>query len=270
MWYHGFGDAFMTKEQLKLQLADQDLLPTDTVAIHTSLRAVGPIEGGADGLIDAFCEYLCDGLFLVPTHTWDSVNAAQPVYDAARTVPCIGAVPTAAAFRGDGVRSLHPTHSMWAHGMAAAEYIQGEELAKTPAAPNGCWGRLADVGAKILLIGVDNSKNTFIHALDELAALPDRRGPSYETTMRSADGQIFHGQMSPHFCSRCSDVSKYYVNFEEALTATGAQRFGRLGQAQVRIVDAAACRNTILRIYQRADHDICIGPETLPAALYLP
>ena len=260
----------MTKEQLKFQLAELGLLPSDTVVIHTSLRSVGPVEGGADGLIDAFCEYLCNGLFLVPTHTWASVNADHPVYHAACSVPCIGAVPRAAAARRDGVRSLHPTHSLWAFGRNAAAYVQGEELAETPAPPGGCWARLADVGAKILLIGVNNSKNTFIHSLDELAGLPDRLGRPYTTTLIASNGRTVRGQMTPHHCSRCADVSKYYVNFENALTALGAQTFGRLGQAQVRVVDAAACRDMILRIYRRADHDVCIAPEQFPESWYLP
>ena len=260
----------MTKEQLKRQLAELGLSPSDTVVIHTSLRSVGPVDGGANGLIDAFCEYLHEGLFLVPTHTWAGVNADQPVYDAAHSVPCIGAVPRAAAARQDGVRSMHPTHSLWAFGQNAAAYVQGEEFAATPAPRGGCWARLADAGAKILLIGVNNSKNTFIHALDELAELPDRLGQPYATTLVAADGRITHGQMTPHLCSRCSDVSKNYVNFEAALTTLGAQTFGRLGQAQVRVVDAAACRDIILRIYSRADHDVCIAPEQIPEAWYLP
>lgn len=260
----------MTKEQLKLQLKELGLLPSDTVVIHTSLRSVGPVEGGADGLIDAFCEYLQEGLFLVPTHTWAGVNAVQPVYDAAHSVPCIGAVPRAAAARRDGVRSLHPTHSIRAFGRNAADYVRGEETAETPTPKEGCWARLAEAGAKILLIGVDNSKNTFIHSLDEEAGLPDRLGRPYETTLIAPDGRTLHGRMAPHFCSRCPDVSKHFVNFEEALTALGAQRFGRLGRAQVRVVDAAACREIILRIYSRADHDVCIAPERIPEAWYLP
>ena len=39
--------------------------PNDTVLIHISLKSVGEVADGADGLIDAFCEYLTDGLFLV-------------------------------------------------------------------------------------------------------------------------------------------------------------------------------------------------------------
>ena len=51
-----------TKDQLKNQLAGMGILPTDTVLIHTSLKAVGPVENGPDGFIDAFCEYLSEGL----------------------------------------------------------------------------------------------------------------------------------------------------------------------------------------------------------------
>ena len=69
------------KEELKRQMAEMGLKSTDTVLIHISLKAVGETENGADGIIDAFCEYLSDGLFLVPTHTLDSVNAKNPVFD---------------------------------------------------------------------------------------------------------------------------------------------------------------------------------------------
>ena len=88
-----------TKEYLKSQLLEMGLKPTDTVMIHTSLRAVGKTENGADGVIDAFCEVLSDGLFLVPTHTWNSVHKNQPVFDVNKTVPCIGALPTRPHFK---------------------------------------------------------------------------------------------------------------------------------------------------------------------------
>ena len=71
----------ITKLELQDQIRKMGILPTDTVLVHTSLRAVGAIEGGADDLIDAFTEYLTDGLFLVPTHTWATVNKEPHVYD---------------------------------------------------------------------------------------------------------------------------------------------------------------------------------------------
>ena len=47
-----------TKEELKAQIRAMGILPTDTVLVHSSLRAIGPVENGADGIIDAFREVL--------------------------------------------------------------------------------------------------------------------------------------------------------------------------------------------------------------------
>ena len=58
-----------TIEELKEQIRAMGIEQDDTVLIHTSMRAVGPVENGAHGVIDAFCQVLSDGLFLVPTHT---------------------------------------------------------------------------------------------------------------------------------------------------------------------------------------------------------
>lgn len=87
----------------------------DKLTLHCSLRSIGKIENGADGFIDAFSEYLSDGLFIVPTHTWNSVCRSNPFYDVRSTMPCIGTLckggslphgrcplPAANAF-GDGI-----------------------------------------------------------------------------------------------------------------------------------------------------------------------
>ena len=104
--------SLITKHDIFTFLEDAGIKHDDILTIHCSLRAIGKIENGADGLIDAFCEYLHDGLFIVPTHTWDKVWKESPHYDVRSTVPDIGKLAEVAAFRKDGVRSLHPTHSV--------------------------------------------------------------------------------------------------------------------------------------------------------------
>lgn len=258
-----------TREDLQRDMQKMGLKKDDTVLIHTSLRAVGEIENGADGLIDAFCDYLCDGLFLVPTHTWDSVTAKNPVYDVRKSVPCIGTLPRIAAFRPDGVRSLHPTHSIWAHGRRAKEFIAGEENASSPAPVGFAWDRLADEGAKILLIGVTHNRNTFIHSVDERAQLADRLAPEpFDVTIIDENGRSVVRSMRPHRCSRTNDVSQFYVNFERPLIEMGAQTMGTLGNAQVRIVDATKCREVVLRIYSRSPEDIFTDYTDIPETLY--
>ncbi len=266
----------ITKEQLTEDIRAMGIAPTDTVMIHTSMRAIGDVEGGADTVIDAFCEVLSDGLFLVPTHTWATVGPRNPLYDVRASVPNIGALPCAAARREDGVRSLHPTHSMWAKGARAAEFVSGEEKALTPTPPGFAWSRLADVGAKILLLGVGLDKNTYIHAVDELYDLPDRLASEpYTVTIRDYDGQEISRPCYPHHCSRTWDVSGHFVNFEPAFLACGVMTFGKLGNACVRIVDAKKCRDTVLRIYEsaaaddtRTDKDLCVEYLDIPASYY--
>lgn len=259
----------VSKKQLKEQLKKMGILPTDTVLIHTALKAVGEVEDGADGFIDAFCEYLSDGLFVVPTHTWDNVNADHPYYDVCSTVPCIGTVPKIAAFRKDGVRSLHATHSVWAHGKDAEDYVRGEENASSPGPRGFCWDKLADRHAKILLIGVLNNRNTFIHSVDEYVGLPDRISEQpYEVTIVDYEGKEIKRPMHGHRCSKTNDVSQFYVNFEKPMVEMGVQTFGELGNATVRIVDAYGCRELVSRIYRRAETDIFTEFRELPEALY--
>ena len=254
-----------TKEQLKAQLAQMGIKPSDNVLIHTSFKAVGPVEGGPEGFIDAFCEYLTEGLFLVPTHTWSNVTRKQPVYDVKTTVPCIGLIPRTAAFRPDGVRSLHPTHSVWVHGKGAEEFIAGEELAESPAPVGFCWNRLAEIGTKILLIGVTNTNNTFIHAVDEIADLPDRLAPEpWEVTVIDGNGN----RITHPFRNHGRTGSDNFCNFEEPLVGLGAQTFGSLGDAQVRVVDAVKCRDVILSIYAKTDEHLCLVRRPIPEELW--
>lgn len=257
-----------TKNDLKKQMEQMGLKPTDTVLIHTSLKAVGEVEGGADAFIDAFCEYLSEGLFVVPTHTWDSVTKDNPVYDVRTAVPCIGTVPKLAAKRRDGIRSLHPTHSVWAHGRDAESYVNGEENAGSPGAPGYCWDKLAECGAKILLIGVKHDRDTFIHSVDEYAGVENRLGEPFEVTITDHNGEILKRFFRPHRCSRTNDVSQYYVNFEKPLTELGAQTAGTLGNAEVRVVDAAKCREIITRIYSREHESFFTQFIEIPEALY--
>ncbi len=254
-----------TKEQLKAQLAQMGIKPSDNVLIHTSFKAVGQVEGGPEGFIDAFCEYLTEGLFLVPTHTWSNVTRKQPVYDVKTTVPCIGLIPRTAAFRPDGVRSLHPTHSVWVHGKGAEDFIAGEELAESPAPVGFCWNRLAEIGTKILLIGVTNTNNTFIHAVDEIADLPDRLAPEpWEVTVIDGNGN----RITHPFRNHGRTSSDNFCNFEEPLVGLGAQTFGTLGDAQVRVVDAVKCRDVILSIYAKTDEHLCLVRRPIPEELW--
>ncbi len=46
-----------TKEELKQQLRNVGLTGKETILIHSSMKAIGEVEGGADIVLDAWMEY---------------------------------------------------------------------------------------------------------------------------------------------------------------------------------------------------------------------
>ena len=81
-----------TKDDILAQLSAMKL-PRDKVALmHSSLRLIGPVEGGAATVLDAMIEYFTaeGGLFCVPTHTW--ANLSQEItLDMNNPATCLGA-----------------------------------------------------------------------------------------------------------------------------------------------------------------------------------
>lgn len=250
----------VTKKDILKFLEDCGIKHNDKVTIHISLRAVGEIENGADGLIDAFCEYLSDGLFIVPTHTWRNVNRDNPNFDVRSTVPCIGALPTVAAFRKDGVRSLHPTHSVTVFGKGAAEYVRGEEKSSTPTPMGGALSRLYEENGKILLIGVGHERNTYLHAVDERIDIPNRlREEGFSATITDYDGNTIQSPVFHPHSRTPADMgySEFFPNYKQALEYAGAVTYSQLGNALVYVCDARKMTDAVIKLWSEAEYDLC-------------
>ena len=254
----------LTKESVFDCLSGLGIKPTDTVMIHTSMRAIGAVDGGCDGLIDFFRDYLSDGLFLVPTHTWANVNKKQPIYDVRSTEPCIGALPTVAAFRKDGVRSLHPTHSVTAFGVRAEEFVKGEEKAVTPCSKGGAWRRLYDEDAWILLLGVGLDKNTYIHAVDEILDLEGKLGDATELTVIDKEGREYKTSFRPH----SHPTSQYFVNYKKPLDELSVLSYSTLGNASVTAMRARELTRVLLHIWKSAEWDLTEEHREIPEPYY--
>lgn len=261
----------ITKDDIFQMLKNANIKSDDKVLIHTSLRAVGKIENGADGLIDAFIEYLHDGLFLVPTHTWDEVYGKNSVYNVRKSKPCIGTLSKVAAFRKDGFRSLHPTHSMTGFGKKAKEYLQGEENSTTPAPVKGALNRLYEENGKILLIGVEHNRNTFLHAIDERLNLPNRLSQNpYDITIFDHDGnKTFIKEFRGH-CTKGikTCVSENYPNYTIFFEYKNAVTYTTLGNAKVFICDAKKMTDSLKELWQKAPYDFCLKSEQIPEEFY--
>lgn len=230
-----------TKEDLKKCMADMGLKPTDALMVHSSMKAVGEVDGGADTVVDAFMEYLKDGLFMTPTHTWAQMGKDYPVFDPKTEPACVGIIPNIFRQREGVVRSLHPTHSIAAYGVGASEYIEGEENATSPCPPGGCWDRLREIDAKILLLGVTHTRNTYIHSVDEVLNIRDRL--TDEPTLMQVvmpDGSKKDVPMYRHF-NRTLGIGNFSEEFDklkQAFYDLGAAKPVKFGDADCILCEA--------------------------------
>ncbi len=240
-------------KKLLTQIEKAGIAPNDTVMIHSSLKALGEIEGRAEGFIDAFKEYLSDGLLLIPTHTWANVNRSNPVFDVRSTLPCIGALPTVAAFYKDGVRSLHPTHSLVAFGKRSEDYVKNECKCSSPTPPEGAWGRLYGENAKILLIGVGHNRNTYIHSIDERVGIPHRLAENpidFHVIDRNGVERIQPSRQ--HFTPGTKDVSANFVRFTSLLEKEKATYKVKIGEADTIVCDAHRLTEVLVPLFEKS------------------
>lgn len=224
-----------TKEQLISHLRDMAIDPTGTLVVHSSMKAIGLVEGGAETVLDALIEYMKDGLLLLPAHTWAQIDAKNPVFRAASEPSCVGLLTNLFMKKPGVIRSLHPTHSMSGIGRDAEAYLAGETETRTPCSPEGCWGRLYDRHAQILLIGCGLDKNTFLHSIEEKTGVPGRLTDGMEPLVTVApDGREYSVPQHRHMIAN----SCFFVKMAPVFLRESAMKYGQLGDAECILGDA--------------------------------
>lgn len=245
------------KQELTEQLRAMGLHGDETILIHSSMKAIGQVEGGADAVLDAWSGFFAEGLLLLPTHTWKTVNESNPVYDPEVTPSCVGLLTNMFMKRQGVVRSLHPTHSMAGLGRGAAEYLKGEELCNTPCTPGGCYDRLKDCGGRILLVGVGHERNTYIHSVEEVLNVPNRLSDKpMELKIAMPDGSIRKVYVRRHYNATQPHISEDFVKLNQAFLECGAAKQVKFGDADCLLCDAK-------RIFEVVRHVLAPDPECI-------
>ena len=117
----------ITRSDIHLTLSLLDVVPGDTILMHSALTAVGPIEGGADALIDAILEALgSDGTLVM-----SSLTGWSAPFDPDKTPSGVGYLSEVFRKRPGVLRSLHPVHSVIAFGKNAAYITADHDICET-------------------------------------------------------------------------------------------------------------------------------------------
>ena len=279
------------KQQLKDQLESMGLKGDETILIHSSMKAIGAVDGGADTVLDVWMEYFKNGLLLLPTHTWKTVNADNSVYNPYTTPSCVGLLTNMFMKRDGVIRSLHPTHSMSGYGKNAAEYLAGEEYNNTPCTPGGCYDRLKEVGGKVLLVGVGHERNTYIHSVEEVLNVPNRLSDMpMELVIELQEESNNSGKLPPynrdegwkkhtdnklcrkvyvrkHYNAQQPHISEDFVKLNQIFLDSGVVRKVKFGDADSLLCDAKGMFN-IVRQVVAPDPECIVTKDTLSMPEY--
>ena len=236
----------LTKEKLINQIKEANISSTDTILIHSSLKSLGYVDGGAKTIVEAFVEVVNNGLLIFPTHTWGVIKEDGQIFDVKNTKSNLGLIPNAALETNKFIRSNHPTHSVCAYGKKAKEYVMFDNTSTTPCSPNGCFGQLKNMNAKILFLGTPLSKNTFIHSIEEEMNVPDRfTNHIYNFKTLDYNDNVIEFYMPRHYSTKSAHISDHYEKLLPILLENDACVKVYLGDSTSYLVDATKCYNIV-------------------------
>ncbi len=262
-----------TKEEIKEQLAKMKIPQDKVVLVHSALRLVGFVEGGAQGLLDAMIDYCTaeGGLLCIPTHTW--MNLKKDItLDVTDSETSLGAFSTVAILDKRGIRSKNPTHSMVVFGDRdrAEEFVKDELDIDSGTHPNSCYGKIYRDCGFILLVGVAHNRNTYLHCVEEMIGMENRLAKEPNSVVvKTERGEIIKGKIRPHKTDFTSDVSLRFVKYETAFRYHGAIVDGFVGNAPTQLCDARIMKDVMELIYNRSNGiDPLIDEKSIPPTLY--
>ena len=182
----------ITKKRLVKDLGVAGISPGDCIIVHSSMKSIGWIIGGAITVIDALMESVSDqGTLVMPTQStgngepsnwsrppvpenwWQTIRDELPPYNPEITpTRKMGIIPETFRKYPDVHRSAHPQASFGAWGKHAESIVESHPVddefgEKSPLA------KLYELDAKILLIGIGLMCNTSLHYAEAKANLPD-------------------------------------------------------------------------------------------------
>jgi aminoglycoside N3'-acetyltransferase len=228
----------------------------DALMVHASLRAIGKVEGGADGVLDALHAAAGDRgtllMILGCECEWDWVNerpeeeraallADAPPFDTvdAPVFQEVGYLAEAFRRRPGTLVTDNPSGRFGARGRLAQDL-----LADAPwhdyYGPGSPLDRLCRMDGRVLRLGASPDTTTVLHFAEYLADVPNKR--------RVRRYYRCNGKSGPE--SRVIDClddehgivdwpgEDYFATILRDYLATGRARQGRVGEAQSELIEA--------------------------------
>ena len=204
----------MNKNEIIEDLKDLGLVSGDIVLLHSSLASIGHVEGGPDAVIDAFLEVVG------PEGT-----LAVPVFGA------LGILTATLQSRETAVVSNHPNAKVAAIGKDADAICADHWDAETAHGDDTPYLKLANLGGKVCMLGVDQDRNTTLHSVEALLRLPYLK--TLTSTLVTDEGE--ESKDFPFFPGPHRD----FIGLERYLRDSGKMTTGKVGNAVVKLMKSS-------------------------------
>ncbi|MFJ7935353.1 aminoglycoside N(3)-acetyltransferase [Sporosarcina sp. NPDC096371] len=180
--------SFQSKSTLQQQLHTLEITPGDNIIVHSSLKSMGWIAGGAQAVVEALMETITqNGTIVMPAQSADNsdpsnwmlppvpemwhepIRQSVPAYDPYLThLRGMGKIAECFHRHPAVIRSPHPAHSFMAWGRHAEEWM-AEHPIQDSFGMTSPLGKMFDANVKIVMIGVDYDTCTALHLSEYLA-----------------------------------------------------------------------------------------------------
>jgi len=240
---------FQSKETIKLQLKALGLRSGDLLMVHSSMKSIGWIAGGAQAVVEALMETITnEGTIVMPAQSADNsdpmywmlppvpevwhqpIRDTYPAYDPHLT-PLRGMGKIAEAFHRhpETIRSPHPAHSFMAWGKHAGDWMKEHPLEES-FSDHSPLGKMIGHDVKILLLGVGYDSCTALH-------LSEYRQDNLKHSPQGASMMI-DGQRVWKTYDMANLDSDRFSAIGDAFEAAypGAVLPGKIGQADVKLI----------------------------------
>ena len=235
----------MTRDEVSIpdvvaQLHALGVREGDVLLVHTSFRAVRPVEGGPGGLIEALTRALgSSGTLVMPSWTGDDEQPFDPAATPAATD--LGVVADT-FWRLPGVLRGHHPFAFAARGPEASDII-ADLLVLPPHQAKSPVGRVLDCDGRILLLGVHHDANTTLHLAELLAGVP-YRVPHHITVLEDGRQKRIDYLENDHCCAR-------FQQADDWLKQRGLQSDGIVGHAPSHLMRSRDLIDTVLPHIER-------------------
>ncbi len=239
-----------------------------TLMVHTSLSAVGYVNGGPPALISALTEGLGPtGTLVMPTHSSDlsdpvawrdppvpaawhrTIRETMPAYDPATTRTWhMGAVAESFRTHPGVLRSAHPRQSCAARGPNARMIVDDHPL-DCAMGEHSPLARLYDLDAGVLLLGVDHARNTSLHLGEYRARFAGRKTAAFGSPVMIDGRRQWHVVEDLDFDD--SDFARLGFDYERD---TEQVMLGKVGQATARLMSQRPLVDYAVRWMERNRH----------------